>query len=141
MQLYDIKQKKGYARLAVSAALFLLLIVLAMQVFGGMEARVDAEQAVRLAETLRHATVTCFSVEGRYPPTLAYLTENYGVQVNQSKFTVDFQVIAPNIMPDIEVALANAASATATQEQEATDKALEQKEIHEKETVEEGEAG
>lgn len=57
----------------------------------------------QLEDALRKAAVACYAAEGIYPPTLAYLTEHYGVQINESRYTVFYEVFADNLMPEITV--------------------------------------
>ena len=56
-------------------------------------------------QNLRRGAVACYALEGRYPDTLEYLTKNYGVTVEESKYIVYYTVFASNIMPDITVAV------------------------------------
>jgi len=100
----NMQKKRGVHRaLYISIAVFVLVIVLAVTVIGQMGRQVDIEQAARLREVLRRAAVSCYAVEGRYPPNLAYLTEHYGVVIDHAKFIVEFDVISQNTMPLIEV--------------------------------------
>lgn len=46
--------------------------------------REQAEQSLRTA--VLDAAVQCYALEGAYPQSLSYLEENYGVQVNHSRF-------------------------------------------------------
>ena len=55
------------------------------------------------AEVLREAAVSCYSVEGMYPPNLEYLEKHYGVQIDRRHFIVRYTAIAENLMPDITV--------------------------------------
>lgn len=110
MQIYVLK-RGGYRRaLIMSLLLFAALIVLAVLLFSNMEQRVDQEQATQLKTALRRAAVTCYAVEGRYPATLAYLTEQYGVVIDLEKFLVSYDVFAPNITPDISVTIIEGAA-------------------------------
>ena len=66
--------------------------------------RSNAEEEKRLAEeSIRRAVVTCYAVEGFYPPTLQYIKDNYHVRIDESKLYVDYRVFASNYMPDITV--------------------------------------
>ena len=38
-----------------------------------------------------------------YPPSLEYLKETYGVQVDEERYFVDYRYVASNLMPDITV--------------------------------------
>ena len=63
--------------------------------------RQEGKEQLEIA--LRRAAVTCYAVEGIYPPNLNYLTEHYGVQIETSCYTVYYDVFADNLMPDITV--------------------------------------
>ena len=52
---------------------------------------------------MRRAAVACYAAEGIYPPTLEYLEEHYGVQVDRERYTVVYDVFASNLMPDVTV--------------------------------------
>ena len=57
----------------------------------------------QLEEALRRGAVACYAAEGIYPPDLEYLTEHYGVQVDEERYAVFYEVFASNLMPDITV--------------------------------------
>lgn len=78
----------------------LLLTVLSL---GRLDEGRRAESQAQLERSLRRAAVACYTAEGIYPPSLAYLQEHYGVQINEAQFHVDYSVFADNIMPDIVV--------------------------------------
>ena len=63
----------------------------------------SAKNKQQLEQALTRAAVACYAAEGVYPPDIAYLEENYGIQINQKLYTVKYEVIASNLMPDITV--------------------------------------
>ena len=63
----------------------------------------EDESLHQLEEALRRGCVACYAAEGIYPPTLDYLTEHYGIQIDTARYTVDYTPIASNLMPDITV--------------------------------------
>lgn len=86
-------------------SLSLLVCVTAAGVVGLRNAdEARSGEAVRtLEDGIRRAAVTCYSIEGRYPDKLDYMTENYGVYVDEDKYAVFYEVFASNIMPDVTV--------------------------------------
>ncbi len=102
MQLYK-KQSKGRRAIIISVVAFVVLVALIWALIGQTSTRVGTEQTTHLKNALLRAAVTCYAVEGRYPPTLEYLTENYGVAIDKSRFIVTYDVFSQNIMPDIQV--------------------------------------
>lgn len=62
------------------------------------------EEALRIAEeSILRGAVSCYALEGFYPPDYEYLKENYGIRVDEEKYTVFYSVFASNMMPDVTV--------------------------------------
>jgi len=57
----------------------------------------------QLEDSLRKAAVACYAAEGVYPPDLNYLTEHYGIQIDEDRYAVFYEVFAENLMPEITV--------------------------------------
>ena len=88
--------------LALPVAGALLLMGFASAV-NGLDRDSREESKRQLEEALRRGCVACYATEGVYPPDLEYLKERYGVQVDEEKYMVDYQVFARNLMPSITV--------------------------------------
>ena len=102
MRLYQHKSR--WPRTLIVSSLGLLLSVfLAVTLLNQTSERVQGEQQATLENALRRASVTCYALEGRYPATLDYLTEYYGVVIDEGRFVVSYNVFARNVMPDIQV--------------------------------------
>lgn len=84
-----------------------ILVVVAALVFLTGLSNLDRDRSEegrqQLEEALRRAAVACYAAEGIYPPNLAYLEEHYGIQVDEDRYTVFYEVFASNLMPDITV--------------------------------------
>jgi hypothetical protein len=63
----------------------------------------DQEDRQQLENAVRRAAVACYAAEGIYPPDLAYIQEHYGLQVDESRYTVMYDIFGSNLMPDITV--------------------------------------
>ena len=87
-------------QLTVLVIAVLLWFSVAMIRLGTGQAQEGREQ---LETALRRAAVACYAAEGCYPPSLEHLQTYYGVQINTEIFTVKYEVIASNLMPDITV--------------------------------------
>jgi len=57
---------------------------------------------MQLELAVRRSAVACYAAEGIYPPTLDYLVEHYGVQI-EDQYIVYYDIFASNLMPDITV--------------------------------------
>ena len=56
-----------------------------------------------LRQGITRACVQCYAIEGRYPPSVAYLEERYGIQIDEERYNVFYSGFASNLMPDITV--------------------------------------
>lgn len=63
----------------------------------GQEAQKNTERAIA------RAIVNCYAVEGVYPQSIAYLEEHYGVQIDHSRFDVNYQIVGDNVKPYFEL--------------------------------------
>ena len=61
------------------------------------------EDKARLEDVLRRSAVACYAAEGIYPPSVEYMEEHYGLQIDKENYAVSYNVIAENLMPDITV--------------------------------------
>ncbi len=91
-------QTKGY--LLSAAALLLLVAVFAAGALSfAAKAGRKGEDSLRRAVT--RASVQCYAIEGRYPPSVEYLEENYGVRIDRERYNVFYNGFASNVMPEI----------------------------------------
>ena len=90
-----------------SAVLSVGLILAAAVWFLSAVANVDNSHGElgrqQLDRAIRRSCVACYAAEGIYPPDLAYLTEHYGLQIDEERYTVHYYAFADNLMPDITV--------------------------------------
>ncbi len=81
----------------------LVLIIALISGIASANARQRLEAADSLEKSVKRAAVCCYSIEGRYPQSLSYIEDNYGVYVDKDKFLVYYEAFADNIMPYVEV--------------------------------------
>jgi len=97
------RKKKGWLHWLLTAGTAALAVWALLAAVANLESGRTGEDRRQLEETLRRASVTCYATEGIYPPSLAYLEEHYGVQINTKYYTVYYDAFAENLMPDITV--------------------------------------
>lgn len=102
MHLYKIK-RNGYVTYAIFLGVFLCAVLLLWMGSRRLGQTAEREQTELLTEALNQAVVSCYAVEGRYPESLGYLIENYGIQVDQEKYVVVYDIFADNIRPQVQV--------------------------------------
>lgn len=88
---------------AVSAALFILIIVWFMISVSNADKAASEKQCGSVRDEIMNGAVLCYSIEGEYPPSLSYLEENYGISVNSEKYIVGYDYFGANIRPTITV--------------------------------------
>ena len=69
----------------------------------GISSKTEAEQLSVLKQAIQRASIQCYAIEGRYPPSVEYLEEHYGLSIDREKYHVFYDGWASNIMPDITV--------------------------------------
>ena len=99
--------KKGawdFLRGAIVPVLF-TVAVMGMIVFGlrKTEESNKSEGLRILEDSIRRAIVICYAVEGRYPDSIKYIEDNYGILIDHSRYAVHYSIFASNILPDITV--------------------------------------
>lgn len=88
--------------LLLPAAVILILVFFSVAL-NGLDSDRQDESLHQLEQALRRGCVACYAAEGVYPPTLDYLQEHYGIQVDQERYVVFYDIFAENLMPVITV--------------------------------------
>lgn len=100
MKLYQ----KNHTLLKNLPAMLIFLAVVIILVIAVSDVSItSSEESLTIAEnSIRRAVITCYAQEGRYPASIEYLKENYGLYVSDD-YTVSYEIFASNIMPGITV--------------------------------------
>lgn len=93
----DLTLKILMSALILFIGLFFLVAVQNLDSDQGAEAKLQLEDA------LRRTAVACYASEGVYPPSVEYMEEHYGIQIDEKRYVVHYQVFASNIMPEITI--------------------------------------
>ena len=102
MHLYE--RERGQNRGLLSAVIVVVLLAAVFLFSLSLSSRKnEVHEREMMSDALRRAIVTCYAVEGKYPPDLDYIYENYGVRIDASRYVVFYDVIAANVMPSVEV--------------------------------------
>lgn len=87
----------------LSLLLFSLILILFWSGFTNVSKSHEQESYAISLQSIDRAIVTCYAIEGMYPPSFAYLEENYGIRVNSEKYYVDYHVLGSNIKPVVQL--------------------------------------
>lgn len=97
------KKNLSIAGFCISVLLFLLVTGAFVSGASAFSGKARSEGDVTLKNAISRATVQCYAIEGRYPPSVEYLEEHYGIQIDRKRYHVFYEGFASNIMPDITV--------------------------------------
>ena len=96
-------KKSGLWAGLLTGLLALALILWFFTALGNIGQTQAQEGKQQLENALRRAAVACYATEGFYPPTVEYMQEHYGVQVDEELYRVFYEVHGENMMPEITV--------------------------------------
>ena len=91
-------------RSAILPIIFTLIVV--VMIISGLNQTEESSRAegLRILEdSIRRAVVICYAVEGRYPESITYIEEQYGIHIDRTKYVVHYQIFASNLLPEITV--------------------------------------
>ena len=87
----------------VIALLMVLLLTGALLLVSGLATAQEDAQTQFVHDAVHNAALTCYAVEGAYPEDLDYLREHYGLAYDQSRYIVNYDAFASNLIPEIFV--------------------------------------
>lgn len=70
---------------------------------GNLGTAQSEEGREQLEQSLRKAAAAYYAAEGVYPPTIEELVGRSGVQIDETRYCVFYEIFADNLMPDITV--------------------------------------
>jgi hypothetical protein len=85
--------------------LVFIVIMIAITVIG-LSDFTDNSQNLSV-ETIQHTiekyAIACYATEGSYPPDINYLTEHYGLILDEDIYIYDYEIFGSNVLPSIMV--------------------------------------
>ncbi len=101
--MYRDRKKKPLRSFLYILCIVLILAGIGYAGRGNTSRDMDEESLLSVKSAIQRSALQCYVVEGVYPPDLAYLQENYGLQVNTDDFYVVYDAFAENLPPDVIV--------------------------------------
>lgn len=97
------KKHSGAAQLILLLTVFAAAVILLLYAAGRIGSDTDQRQTELLKDAIDNAVVGCYATEGRYPESLDYLVENYGIQIDEQRYVVIYDAFADNVRPRVQV--------------------------------------
>lgn len=98
-----MKKSKMRWKLIFSFLFFILIVGIFWYGSYSADGKYDEQQLSTVEDAVKRAAVSCFAIEGVYPPSVDYMREHYGLAVDEDKFTIIYMVYSSNMMPEIDV--------------------------------------
>ena len=104
MKLYTKQNKKrplvgGIVSALVFAAIAVMLYIGIQEMFASSQ----DESFNSTRDAIANAISNCYAMEGRYPPDMEYLQENYGVVIDPDIYVVNYQSGFGFVRPEVEL--------------------------------------
>ena len=98
------KSALDFLRGAIAPILFTVAVIV-MIGYGlrQTEASSSAEGLRILEDSLHRAVVMNYAIEGRYPESIEYIEEQFGIFIDRTRYTVHYRIFASNMLPTITV--------------------------------------
>jgi hypothetical protein len=89
--------------LLLPVAFFLVVAGLFIWNLSSVDKTAETKALDAASQAVTRAAVQCYAIEGRYPRSIDYLAENYGLSIDEEKYVVHYDYYAENMIPDIWV--------------------------------------
>ena len=87
----------------LGAVLFAVMILWLVLALGNASQVSDEERLLQVKQSVENGITLCYATEGAYPASLDYLTESYGVVIDEGRFLVHYECFASNVRPTVTV--------------------------------------
>ncbi|MBQ6814911.1 MAG: hypothetical protein IJP13_05180 [Lachnospiraceae bacterium] len=98
------KKKKLISSSVFGVLLFVVCFMFFVIVISNVSDEVDDNEINVLKTSIDNAIIACYAIEGTYPEDLQYIEDNYGVIIDHDKFIVIYELLGPNVKPNVLVA-------------------------------------
>ena len=96
-------KKKLISGAFVSIFLFVGILVFFSISIANASKEIDENEVITLRKSIDKAIVNCYAIEGAYPENIEYIEKNYGIVIDREKFIVIYEVLGPNVLPNVIV--------------------------------------
>lgn len=97
--MYRLKNIQLYIMVIV----ILITVLLVLNGISSYDDNFTESEVDRVKETVEKYIIQCYATEGAYPPNIAYLSEHYGLILNEDKYIYEYEPVAENIKPIVQI--------------------------------------
>ena len=95
--------KSIFGSVQFSVVIFIAIFVFFLYMLGNISEDTKARQEESLNSAVHRCIVSCYCVEGTYPPSLDYMVQHYGLTYDKSSFFIDYRPEGANIYPEVAI--------------------------------------
>ncbi|MDO5445756.1 MAG: hypothetical protein Q4F31_09085 [Eubacteriales bacterium] len=103
METGEKRDLSGFFMKLIPILIAAAIIAVSLLSVSGIRKNTSDNGCERLEKSVRRAVMACYATEGIYPENIQHLRDYYGLQVDDSRYSVKYSVFAENIMPDVTV--------------------------------------
>lgn len=98
MEPFTSKNKTKKATV-ISIVVFVLVFAAFIYLVGNTKSRSADSTKETIEKTVEHCISQCYAIEGRYPMSLQYMEDNYGLIYDKSTYFIDYRAEGSNLRP------------------------------------------
>ena len=96
-------RKMNLSFVSILVSVLIIAVVVCVVFFSIDQEGYEDKRTEQVKEIVVSSVAQCYALEGRYPDDLAYLQENYGLQLDADRYIYHYEKFASNILPDVQV--------------------------------------
>lgn len=104
MKRFSLKNALAYI---IPCVLFAAMVTWLIISLNNTSEAARQRECAAVKSTLENGITMCYAIEGAYPPSAEYLSENYGVTYDTAKYIVHYDYFADNVRPTVRVIMRN----------------------------------
>lgn len=90
-------------QLIVTLIVLIVFIAVVISGLSSYSSSLDEVETDRIKQVVEKYAIQCYATEGAYPPNVQYLSDHYGLVLNEEKYIYEYEAVAENIKPLIQI--------------------------------------
>ena len=95
--------KRVSISMLLSIAVYMCVIVFVVVGIMSISKNSKSKEVEEITKQINKSISLCYAIEGTYPNDLKYLEENYGLEIDDDKYIIHYNLFASNIQPEVMV--------------------------------------
>lgn len=90
-------------QLVIMVMVSLILVYFVIAGIGDYDSKFMDAETDRVKNLVEQYAIQCYATEGAYPPNVQYLSDHYGLVLDEDKYIYEYEPVAENIKPIIQI--------------------------------------